>query len=385
MRRWLLLVLLVLWPSIAHAHVRSVSWSTWTIGRRAGSTPALSPSESIVGTSLDVRVRMSALDLSAVGDADAYLRAHLHLEPCVLESRGAEPSEAGFVVRTLHARCPDGAALRVTSDLFLDLIPSHLHFATLSRDGVVVAEQMLSRDRQVWELPRERTGMRFSEMVSVGVRHILSGADHLVFLVTLLVAAASLRALAAIVTGFTLGHSAALILAVLFGVRPQSSAIEALVGATIAIVAIENVWLARRDPWLPRLLLVGLAAVALFAGLGPRLMIGLLLFVACYFGLVARAPERTAIRGSVTALFGLVHGFAFSTVLTEMALPRARLASALFGFNLGVELGQLAIIALAWPVWRFVARTRMRNEALDLASAAALAAGVFWFVSRAIA
>jgi len=384
-RRWLLLVLLVLWPSIAHAHVRSVSWSTWTIGRRAGSTPALSPSESIVGTSLDVRVRMSALDLSAVGDADAYLRAHLHLEPCVLESRGAEPSEAGFVVRTLHARCPDGAALRVTSDLFLDLIPSHLHFATLSRDGVVVAEQMLSRDRQVWELPRERTGMRFSEMVSVGVRHILSGADHLVFLVTLLVAAASLRALAAIVTGFTLGHSAALILAVLFGVRPQSSAIEALVGATIAIVAIENVWLARRDPWLPRLLLVGLAAVALFAGLGPRLMIGLLLFVACYFGLVARAPERTAIRGSVTALFGLVHGFAFSTVLTEMALPRARLASALFGFNLGVELGQLAIIALAWPVWRFVARTRMRNEALDLASAAALAAGVFWFVSRAIA
>jgi hypothetical protein len=222
-------------------------------------------------------------------------------------------------------------------------------------------------------------------MISLGVRHILSGADHLVFLVTLLVAAASFRALAAIVTGFTLGHSAALILAVLFGVRPQSSAIEALVGATIAIVAIENVWLARRDPWLPRLLVVGLAAVALFSGLGPRLMIGLALFVACCFGLVARGPKRTGIRGSVTALFGLVHGFAFSTVLTEMALPRARLASALFGFNLGVELGQLAIIAIAWPVWRFVARTRMRNEALDLASAAALAAGVFWFVSRAVA
>lgn len=363
LKAWLVLLLL-LWPSLAHAHVRSVSWSTWTV----------------VGSAVDVRLRMSALDLSAVGDAEAYVRAHVTLEPCALESTGDEPTDPGFVVRTMHLRCPSGATLRVKSDLFLDRIPSHLHFAQLSRDGAVVAEQMLSRDRQEWELPHERAGLSFSEMIALGVRHILSGADHLVFLLTLIVAAASFRALAAIVTGFTVGHSVALALAVLSGVRPPANVIEALVGVTIVIVAVENVWLARHDPWLPRALFAGLACTALF--LGPRLAFGLLLFVACWFGLVARAPKRTAIRGSMTALFGLVHGFAFSSVLTEMALPRARLASALFGFNFGVELGQLAVLAIAWPVWRFLARTRVRHHALDLASATALAAGIFWFVAR---
>lgn len=383
MRSWfaLLLVLLMV-PRVARAHVRSVSWSTWNV----------------VGATVEVRVRMSTLDLSALGgagtagtagEADEALRA-LDLEPCTREGSGQAAAEPGFVVRTLRFRCPEGATLRVKSDLFLDRLPSHLHFAQLSRDGVVVAEQMLSRERRTWELPLARSGLRLAEMVRLGVHHILSGADHLVFLLTLFVAATSFRALFAVVTGFTLGHTAALTLAVLLGVRPDANAIEALVGATIAIVAVENVWLARKDKWLPRALLVGLAATAWV--LRPEVALGLALFVACSFGLIARTPRPSALGGSLgaqwprlsmTALFGLIHGFAFSSVLTEMVLPRGRLASALFGFNLGVEVGQVAILALFWPIFRFIARTRWRHAALDLSSAAALGAGVFWLLSRA--
>lgn len=362
--KWALTILLLLIPSLAHAHVRSVSWSTWTIA----------------GTTVEGRLRMSALDASAIGDVDATLRAHVALEPCALESISAGPADVGFLVRTMRFRCPEGASLRVKSDLFLDRIPSHLHFAQLSRDGGAVAEQMLSRDRQAWNLPTTREGLRFSEMIALGVRHILSGADHLVFLLTLIVAAASFRALTAIVTGFTVGHSLSLALAVLWGVRPPANAIEALVGLTIVIVAVENVWLARKDPWLPRVLLLGIVASTWF--FGARVALGLALFTACVFAFVARSPNKSAVRGSVTALFGLVHGFAFSSVLTEMALPRARLASALFGFNLGVELGQLAVLALAWPVFRLLMRTRLRRHTLDLASAGALAAGVYWAVTR---
>ncbi|MBI2389303.1 MAG: HupE/UreJ family protein [Deltaproteobacteria bacterium] len=394
MRRLLLLcatLLVLAWPSFARAHVRSVSWSTWAVAPAAAGPSA--------GAEVDVRVRLSRLDLSAVPglDArtlDAYLREHLRLpRECVVgpstPSSAAQADEPGFVVRTFHARCPEGVALRVTSDLFVEQIPSHLHFVSVSRGGATIADHMLSRDRPEWTLPREREGARFSELLSLGVRHILSGADHLVFLLMLVVAATSFRALVTIVTGFTVGHSAALALAVLSGVRPDAAAVEALVGATIAIVAVENVWLARRDPWLKRALLgaLGLAFAAslLSRAIAPSIALGMLIFVASYFGLVARAPRRTAIRGSVTALFGLVHGFAFSSVLAELSLPRARLAGALFGFNLGVELGQLAIVALAWPLWRALSRTRAREHAFELASATALAAGVFWFVTRGFA
>ena len=93
-------------------------------------------------------------------------------------------------------------------------------------------------------------------------------------------------------------------------------------------------------------------------------------------------PTRECLERNIAALEGAQHGFAFSSVLTEMALPRARLASALFGFNLGVELGQLAVLALAWPVFRLLMRTRLRRHTLDLASAGALAAGVYWAVTR---
>ena len=109
---------------------------------------------------------------------------------------------------------------------------------------------------------------------------------------------------------------------------------------------------------------------------------GLAVFVACYFGLLARADRPERLRWTVAALFGTVHGLAFSGALAEMNLPRASLAGALFGFNVGVEIAQLAVVCVAWPLWRLLARTSARERAIDVASAAALGAGSFWVVDR---
>ena len=93
-------------------------------------------------------------------------------------------------------------------------------------------------------------------------------------------------------------------------------------------------------------------------------------------------------RPLLTVLFGLVHGFGFASVLMEIGLPTERLAVALLGFNVGVEIGQLAVVALLWLAGRALAPRlpeARRGLALEAASAALCALGVYWFVERAFA
>ena len=170
--------------------------------------------------------------------------------------------------------------------------------------------------------------------------------------------------------------------------------VEALIGFSIALVAAEN--LAVRGG-VHRTLARGAAAgLAVLAGLGvagwPRggppatTLFGLALFSACYLGLVAAPGASRRFRPAITLLFGLVHGFGFASVLAEIGLPEGRLLAGLFGFNLGVEIGQLtvvlAITALGWLAQRLFAE-RQRGIAADGLSSALCALGLFWFLTRA--
>src|SRR5262249_13843416 len=97
-----------------------------------------------------------------------------------------------------------------------------------------------------------------------------------------------------------------------------------------------------------------------------------------------RHPLR--LRWAIAFLFGLVHGLAFASVLVEAELPAGRLAHALLGFNLGVEAGQLAVVAVAWPLGAAIMRqlrAHHRILAVELTTAAMLALGSFWFITRA--
>src|SRR5437773_10447507 len=215
------------------------------------------------------------------------------------------------------------------------------------------------------------------------------GYDHLVFLFALLLVCGSLGEAARVVTGFTVGHSATLALAALGWVTPARGAVEAVVGLSIALVALENVWLAGGDHRLPVVAVAGLLAAAALAGVAgrvpPQTLVGLALFAACYFALLARSARPAGLRWPVAALFGLVHGLGFAGMLAEMTLPRARLVPALLGFNVGVELGQLAAVAAAWPVLDLLARRGepWRAAVVGYGSAGVLAMGVLWFAGRA--
>jgi HupE/UreJ protein len=383
---------LVLCARSARAHDRTTSYSAWTItGRRA-----------------TVRVLMTELDASHFpwwSRPDARLRLGRYLTdtlrlragdvPCPVTD-GPHPVEdqPGRIAVEWRVDCPPDGTLSVRSDVLYDVAPGHLHFARLVRDGSAPLERVLVADDRTWTLPEAgatATGTSFAGYVALGLEHILTGYDHLAFVVALILIGGSVGEVARVVTGFTVAHSITLGLAVLGYVRPSPAPIEALVGLSIALVAAENIWLVgARTVAVPALVAGTLAMLAGAAAAGygrvPALVLaGLALFSACYFGLLARATRKTSLRWAVAFLFGLVHGFAFASVLIEAQLDTGRLVRALFGFNLGVELGQLGVVALVWPV--LVRATRGREHArvtvIEVGSACVLVLGVFLFVSRA--
>jgi hypothetical protein len=170
-------------------------------------------------------------------------------------------------------------------------------------------------------------------------------------------------------------------------VRPQAAAVEALIGYSIALVAAENGWLLggrdRVTPWLVAAAALA-AAAATPRALPPVMLAGLALFSVCHLGLLARSRRPERLRAAVAFGFGLIHGFGFAGVLAELALPPARLVPALVGFNVGVELGQLAIVACGWAVLVGLDRLAVgsRRRIAELGSAAICGLGLFWFVTR---
>jgi hypothetical protein len=387
---WLAVLLL---GAPAAAHERTVSYSTWELaGARVRITARLTP--------LDV----SRLPWAATAGADldqrlgAYLAERLTLsadgQPCVVEhppGRVTSPPER--IVFRWEVSCPSTNALQLRSDVLREEAPSHLHFARMrvgARPGI---ERVLSDAERSWAIGDTATavGDSFADFLLLGVEHILTGYDHLVFLLGLLLLGGGLRDLVRIVTGFTVAHSLTLGLAVFGILRPESAPIEALIGLSIALIAVENLWLAggRRSPiaWAVVGVLLLVAAAALFGrGSVPALtMLGLAVFAACYLGLIASASRPAPLRAAVAFVFGLIHGFGFAGVLLEAELPRESLARALFGFNFGVELGQVAVVLALWPLLQLTARWRgglVHRAVVEYGSAMILAVGVYWFVSR---
>jgi hypothetical protein len=180
------------------------------------------------------------------------------------------------------------------------------------------------------------------EFLAWGTEHIFLGYDHIAFLLALLLVAAGWGELLKIVTSFTLAHSLTLLLAALNVVRIPSRLTEVLIAASIVYVAAENLWLLARH----------------------------------------RVPRQ---RWALTFAFGLVHGLGFATELRQRlaALPGSVLLPVL-SFNLGVELGQMAIVAAVFPLLAAVRRGGEPRRVLMVrwGSAAILLLGLGWLVER---
>ncbi|HYN21776.1 MAG TPA: HupE/UreJ family protein, partial [Thermoanaerobaculia bacterium] len=289
--------------------------------------------------------------------------------------------------------CPAEGPLSIRSDVLFDQRSGHVHFASLYRAGGS-AERVLSSAERVWKLNGEggaggaaAASSSLGSYWLLGVEHIATGYDHLIFLLALLLMGGTFLSLAKVVSGFTVGHSLTLALASLGLVRPEIASIEALIGLSIVLVAAENVWLlGPRSYHFPLMLtaLLGLLAVGAALGLGlvsSLSFLGLGLFLGCYYPLLRRNPNAESARWAVALLFGLIHGFGFASVLRAAELPAERLAGVLLSFNLGVEAGQLVLVAMAWPLLRF-ALARWGTLVVEVGSAVTLGFGIYWFVAR---
>ena len=171
----------------------------------------------------------------------------------------------------------------------------------------------------------------------LGIEHILTGYDHLLFLLALMLRGGGLWSLLKIVTAFTVAHSITLALAALDVIVLPSVLVEAVIALSIAYVALENL--------LPRY-----------------------------------AVSR---RWAVSFLFGLVHGFGFSSVLREIGLPKENLLLSLLNFNLGVEAGQLTVVLLVVPVLMRLKSRAWEPRMVATISGVILAVGLVLFVERA--
>jgi HupE / UreJ protein len=289
---------------------------------------------------------------------DAYVQAHVQLAGCELSSSGqavVTRDDAAYASLVYNARCGQAqtpaAAPLIRYTLFKDIDANHRATARIEWAGVVTA-QMLNPQEAVGA---DAANQAFAEpwaFVREGVHHIVTGYDHVLFLLCLLFPSVMRRTktgwvpveqlsqalwpVLSIVTAFTVAHSITLTLAALQWVSLPASLIEPLIAVTIAIAALDN----------------------LRPVLGRR-------------------------RFMMTFLFGLIHGFGFASVLQELELPTSAFVGALLQFNLGLELGQVAIVA-AVAVLLFLVRKRAAYVPWVIrgGSMAAIAVAVVWFIER---
>ena len=219
--------------------------------------------------------------------------------------------------------------------------------------GVLRHQDLLDRERTTLSFAtaaREpRPAAVFPRFVSAGIHHIFIGPDHILFVLGLLLLGGGLGRLLKIVTAFTIAHSVTLALATLGWVTPPARVIEPLIALSIVFVAFENL----RAVWWRR----------------------------------QRAGEPPVDRRAWLAFaFGFVHGFGFASVLREFGLPPGAMGMALLAFNLGVEVGQAAIVVVAAPLFALVAARgpAWRSALVGAGSCVVAAAGAWWFVERAL-
>jgi len=260
---------------------------------------------------------ISAEEMAAGRDAVARafvggLTVKAGADPCAgtIDRAWALEAEGGVVFQVRYV-CPEVPGRLTLAMPMLDaLAPGHRHMARLFRAGKAQVK-VLDRAHATWNLDEASSTSSAApmnwkiawSMLKLGIEHILTGADHLVFLLGLILVGGSLRSLVGVVSAFTLAHSITLALAAFSIFAPSPRLVEPAIALSIAYVGIENLF-------------------------------------------VTDASKRWRI----TFPFGLIHGFGFAGALREIALPRAQVPLALVSFNLGVEVGQLAVLSLALPL-----------------------------------
>ncbi|MCI0734888.1 MAG: HupE/UreJ family protein [Beijerinckiaceae bacterium] len=355
-----------LWPSCAVAHKPSDSYL------------ALSVQGDTVAGQWDIALRDLdfAIGLDANGNGEitwgevkakhkeiaAYALARLAIAlegaacPAAVVSHLADNhSDGAYAVLRFAAACPgEHAELEVTYRLFSDIDPQHKGLLRLDAGGQTrTAIFSPENARQTFDLASPSIWKQFSDYLASGMEHIWAGYDHILFLLSLLLPSVLVRCakgwepvkrfrsafvdILKIVTAFTVAHSITLSLSTLQIVTLPARISESAIAMSVVLAALNNLF-----------------------------------------------PIAAGKRWLVAFGFGLIHGFGFANVLTDLGLPGNVLILALVGFNLGVEAGQLAIVGVFLPLAYFLRRTWFyRHLVLTGGSFAIVMVASLWFVERA--
>lgn len=258
--------------------------------------------------------------------------------PLLLQDFSIEPDE--LVLFRLRGACPDAMPVRIAVRLRILSDVDGYNLAKIRAAGVF-AEHIFTRTAGEVTLgapgaSAEGLAATFRRFFVLGVEHIATGYDHVLFLLALLLVGGGLRSLVAIVTAFTVAHSVTLSLAVLDVMQLPPRLVESAIALSIAWVALENLLI-----------------------------------------------DQSRGRWRITFGFGLMHGFGFASILRAMHLPREGLIASLLAFNLGVEAGQLVVVLLSYPLVVLIQRSPHRRLLIGLTSGAILVLALWWFFQRA--
>jgi hypothetical protein len=394
MRRSLLaFVLLMLAWVDASAHTRSQSFSSW----------------SVQGNELDGVYQVDAYRVTQLSERPEDLAKLLtaHLDGRIrVEQAGVACKRTSF--RPLSAPRGDmRVEVRFTCSKpiaeadaslfiggFFDVSISHIHYARLGYPDGRMDEVVLTQGQQsvIAGASGASPQSSFFSLLVLGFEHVLSGVDHIAFLVALMMLAGGLRQTILSVTGFTVGHSITLALVAIGILRPDMAAIEALIGFTVAWAAGDALARVRGLP--PVLGLAGAVAILLFGLAGQALglvqlpilvLVGIALFAGCMS--FSRGLDSGRVAPAVAVLFGLAHGAGFAGPLLDLKIEADSLFWTLLAFNLGVEAGQLVAVGIVTLVLVALRRSQLKLPELgyDVLASLLFALGTFWFVSRSLA
>lgn len=366
MSRPLLAILLLLASSCAGAHISSNGFLALnTTGSQVSGTLELAIRDAELAVGLDSNGDGSVTWGEArahQGELVAYVRDRLALSanrtPCAVSFGPMQVNarvDGNYLWLPFSASC-SGADLNIDYRLLQDIDPSHRGLLTLSAWGETQTGVLTpGRGVQSFELGRPRLLRALTEYLSIGVWHIWSGIDHLLFLLSLLLPAVLRRHggqweaapiarpafvnILKVVTAFTLAHSVTLSLAAFNVVHLPSRLTESIIAASIIVAALNNIF-----------------------------------------------PRVTEGRWRIAFAFGLLHGFGFASVLAEMGLPSGARLVSLVAFNLGVEIGQLAVVLAVMPLAYCARATSFyRYTVMRWGSSAIAALAFVWLVQRATA
>jgi hypothetical protein len=338
-----------LWPGAAEAHPLNNGYSQISIEHKQVAYDLFIPEASLLAFDVNQDKRLSPEELDAEKPKlAAYLQKHLQLsnraEPMSFVYESAEKSDKesipGVTFKLLFtAKEPVDSLTIDYSLLFDDSDPQHLNFA-LIMDGGDVDQTVFDASHRSYHYESYSQETMLSILwryLVLGVGHIINidAYDHLLFLILLLLVARGLGDIVKVVTAFTAAHSVTLFLTATGTIHVNPVWVEAGIALTIAYVAAEN--------W----------------------------FV-----------QKTGHRWLLTFGFGLIHGMGFAGTLQEIGLPQQHVAVSLLSFNLGVELGQLAVVLVVLPFLQRLRKLDRYPLFVKGVSGLVFVFALYWFMQR---